>query len=621
MNIEQIEGPEFLKKCSVKQLNVLATDIRSFLIDNVSKTGGHLSSNLGVVELTIALHTVFNSPIDKLIFDVGHQSYIHKILTGRASRFPTLRQWEGISGFQKLDESIHDVWEAGHAGTSLSAALAMAVARDLNNEHYSVVPLIGDGALTNGMAYEALNQIGSEKRNLIVIYNDNNMSISQNVGAVSQAFAKMRSSSPYATFKDDVKQILNTSSVGSSIYTGMKIVKDTVKRSVVDSSIFGELGLEYLGPVDGHNIRALIKILNVAKKHQGPVVVHVITQKGKGYELSENDTDGHWHGVSSFDPDTGNNFSQLPAGHFSWSQVISETLVRLAKSNPKILAITPAMTQGSKLENFFTAYPERSFDCGIAEEHAATFAAGLALAGYRPFISLYSTFLQRSYDQINHDITRMDLPVVIGIDRSGLVGEDGPTHHGVFDVGILRPLPNLIIAQPKDAFEAQNLLFTAFEQPHPFALRYPRGNALFKENTVLTTVEIGTWTTDKPLEETKLAVITYGPDVDKVAQKAEINHLNICVINARFIKPLDGEMLQRIHDLKLPVIVYETDMLAGGLASAILEWCCDNECVIEMTRVGIKDHYVTHGSLPQLRKFEKIDITSLFNRIVSMIGE
>ena len=621
MNIEQIEGPEFLKKCSVKQLNVLATDIRSFLIDNVSKTGGHLSSNLGVVELTIALHTVFNSPTDKLIFDVGHQSYIHKILTGRAGRFPTLRQWEGISGFQKLDESSHDVWEAGHAGTSLSAALAMAVARDLNNEHYSVVPIIGDGSLTNGMAYEALNQIGSEKRNLIVIYNDNNMSISQNVGAVSQAFAKMRSSSPYATFKDDVKQILNTSSVGSSIYTGMKIVKDTVKRSVVDSSIFGELGLEYLGPVDGHNIRALIKILNVAKKHQGPVVVHVITQKGKGYELSENDTDGHWHGVSSFDPDTGNNFSQLPAGHFSWSQVISETLVRLAKSNPKILAITPAMTQGSKLENFFTAYPERSFDCGIAEEHAATFAAGLALAGYRPFISLYSTFLQRSYDQINHDITRMDLPVVIGIDRSGLVGEDGPTHHGVFDVGILRPLPNLIIAQPKDAFEAQNLLFTAFEQPHPFALRYPRGNALFKENTVLTTVEIGTWTTDKPMEESKLAVITYGPDVDKVAQKAEINHLNICVINARFIKPLDGEMLQRIHDLKLPVIVYETDMLAGGLASAILEWCCDNECVIEMTRVGIKDHYVTHGSLPQLRKFEKIDITSLFNRIVSMIGE
>jgi len=621
MNIEQIEGPEFLKKCSVKQLNVLATEIRSFLIDNVSKTGGHLSSNLGVVELTIALHTVFNSPTDKLIFDVGHQSYIHKILTGRASRFPTLRQWEGISGFQKLDESSHDVWEAGHAGTSLSAALAMAVARDLDNEHYCVVPLIGDGSLTNGMAYEALNQIGSEKRNLIVIYNDNNMSISQNVGAVSQAFAKMRSSSPYATFKDDVKQILNTSSVGSSIYTGMKIVKDTVKRSVVDSSIFGELGLEYLGPVDGHNIRALIKILNVAKKHQGPVVVHVITQKGKGYELSENDTDGHWHGVSSFDPDTGNNFSQLPAGHFSWSQVISETLVRLAKSNPKILAITPAMTQGSKLENFFTAYPERSFDCGIAEEHAATFAAGLALAGYRPFISLYSTFLQRSYDQINHDITRMDLPVVIGIDRSGLVGEDGPTHHGVFDVGILRPLPNLIIAQPKDAYEAQNLLFTAFEQPHPFALRYPRGNALFKENTVLTTVEIGTWTVDKPLEETKMAVITYGPDVDKVAQKAEINHLNISVINARFIKPLDGEMLQRIHDLKLPIIVYETDMLAGGLASAILEWCCDNECLIEITRIGIKDHYVPHGSLPQLRKFEKIDITSLFNRIVSMIGE
>lgn len=618
--IEQLDGPGILKKLSVKQMNMLAAEIRSFLIDSVSKTGGHLSSNLGVVELTIALHAVFDSPKDKLIFDVGHQSYVHKILTGRAGRFDTMRQWEGLCGFQKMSESEHDVWEAGHAGTSLSAALGYATARDLNAENHQVVCIIGDGSMNNGMVYEALNQIGDEQRNLVIILNDNAMSISQNVGALTKSLAKLRTSNSYNHIKHDVKEILKSNPVGTSVLGGLQKMKDTLKKSIVDSSIFGELGIEYLGPVDGHDFKQLIRILNTAKKHEGPVLVHVLTVKGKGYPHSENDLNGTWHGVNQFDPDTGTNINQLPAGHLPWSQVVSETLIRLSKKDEKILAITPAMMQGGKLEKYFALFPTRSFDCGIAEEHAATYAAGLALAGYKPFLSIYSTFLQRSYDQINHDIARMDLPVVLGIDRSGLVGEDGATHHGVFDVGILRPIPNLILCQPKDATEAQHLLYTAFNQKHPIGIRYPRGNAFFQEVDTYQSIEIGSWTSSKPLDQADLIVLAYGPDVDKIIQKAEINQLNIATVNARFFKPLDQRMLHAIASLKKPVIVYETDMLAGGLSSAILEWICDNNITMNLHRIGLEDKFVEHGSVPQLRKDSKIDITTLFNRIVSILG-
>ena len=618
--IEQMSGPAILKKMSIKQMNELAQEIRAFLIDNVSKTGGHLSSNLGVVELTIALHAVFDSPKDKIIFDVGHQSYVHKILTGRAGRFDTLRQWEGLCGFQKRTESEHDVWEAGHAGTSLSAALAYATVRDLEKTNYHVIPVIGDGSMTNGMAYEALNQIGDEQRNMVIILNDNAMSISQNVGALTKSLAKLRVSPPYTQIKHDVKEILKHNSIGSSMLDGMQKVKNTLKKNMVNSSIFGDLGLEYLGPVDGHDVRQLMRVLETAKKHDGPVIVHVLTIKGKGYPLSENDVNGVWHGVHQFDPDTGMNIGQLPAGHLPWSQVMSEALIRLSKKDEKILAITPAMMQGSKLDKYFAMFPQRSFDCGIAEEHATTFAAGLALAGYKPFLSIYSTFLQRSYDQINHDIARMDLPVVIGIDRSGLVGEDGATHHGVFDIGILRPIPNLILAQPKDALEAQHMLYTAFNQAHPFAIRYPRGNAYYSEVNPLETLEIGTWTLSKQLSEADLIVIAYGPDVDKITHKALINQLNIAVVNARFIKPLDTQLLAELAQLKKPIVVYETDMLAGGLASAILEWSCDTGNNLNIRRVGLKDRFVEHGSIPQLRKDSLIDINTLFNLIVEVLG-
>lgn len=621
MDLRSIRNPEFLKKISIRECNELAKEVRSFLIDNVSKTGGHLSSNLGVVELTIAIHKVFDSPKDKIIFDVGHQSYVHKILTGRADRFATLRQFDGLSGFNKRSESEHDVWEAGHSSTSLSAALGMAVVRDLDKQDYHIVPLIGDGSIINGMAFEALNHIGELGKNVIIIFNDNNMSISKNVGAMSSAFARLRASKPYNTLKQDVKDVLKTNVVGNTVLKGMTAFRDTIKSHIVDSSIFGELGIEYLGPVDGHSIKELIRALETAKKHQGPIVIHVITQKGKGYPHSESDRDGSWHGVNQFDPDTGILSNNLPPSHASWSSVYSETLIRLAKENKTITAITPAMIGGSKLEKFFQLFKNRSFDTGIAEEHAVTFAAAMAMQGYRPFLSMYSTFLQRGYDQINHDICRMDLPVVIGIDRAGLVGEDGDTHHGVFDISILRPLPNLIIASAKDADEAQDLLFTAFSQQHPFAIRFPRGSAAYQAKETLELIAVGQWEAINKNHESKAVIISYGPDVDRLIQKVTVNAMPVVVINARFIKPLDEKMIQEIVSWTLPVFVYQPDIEIGGLASAILEFCARHHLNINLTSVGLKDEYVTHGAIGVLRKKYGIDINSLFEQVLKVTGE
>lgn len=615
MDVTKIKDPDFLQDLSVAECQQLADDIRRFLIESVSKTGGHLSSNLGVVELTIALHRVFHSPQDKIFFDVGHQCYTHKILTGRAESFSTLRQYKGISGFQKRCESEHDVWEAGHSSTSLSAALAMAVARDLEHDNYQVVPVIGDGALSSGEALEALNQIGALKKKLVIIFNDNNMSISQNVGALTHAFSRLRASKPYTGLKEDLRRVLNRNEVGQSLLQGLTVFKDNVKNRIIESGIFDEFNLDYLGPVDGHNIEEMEKIFKVAKNNKGPVVVHVLTKKGKGYPFCETDTEGKWHGVSSFNPETGKALSSTPNGHLSWSSVMSETLVRLAKSNEKICAITPAMITGSKLEKFFALYPKRSFDCGIAEEHATTFAAGLALSKQRPFISLYSSFLQRSYDQINHDICRMDLPVVIGIDRAGLVGEDGDTHHGVFDIGLLRPLPNMILAQPKDATEAQNLLYTAFMQEHPFALRYPRGAVAYNEVESFEKIEIGSWTMFNDRPENRCIVISYGPDVDRIVAKVISNKMAVTIVNARFFKPLDEKMLYQIVSSKKPILVYEGDMLAGGLSSAILEWCNDHDCLTHIKRIGIGDQYIEHGANNQIKTAAQIDINTLFEAI------
>lgn len=620
MNIYDIKSPEDIKGLSTAQLQDLAQQIRVFLVQSIAKTGGHLSSNLGVVELTLALHYVFHTPEDKFLFDVGHQSYVHKILTGRVSMFPALRQYKGLAGFQKRKESEHDAWEAGHSSTSLSAALGMAVARDLHKETYQIVPVIGDGAMSGGMAMEALNQIGSEQRNMVIIFNDNNMSISQNVGAMDDAFTKLRTSKSYNTIKEDLKGALSSSKLGSSVLHTMKNMKNAVKENVVDTSIFGDFNLDYIGPVDGHDIRMLIKVLQIAKSHEGPIVVHVMTKKGKGYRFAEEDREGKWHGVSQFDPNTGESLAKLPSGHRSWSEVVSETLIDLASQNENIVAITPAMKGGSKLGKFFDTYPKRSFDCGIAEEHAMTFSAGLCANGIRPFISVYSSFLQRAYDQINHDVARMKLPVVIGIDRCGLVGEDGETHHGVFDIAMLRSVPNLILTQPKDSIEAQNLLYSAFSQnEQAYAIRYPRGNVPYHKVSEYSYIQPGTWTSWKQCDQPALCVITYGPDVDKIISKAKVNSLSIQVVNARFFKPLDEVMLSEICEANLPVIIYETDMKAGGLSSAILEFANDHNYPTHFVRMGIEDHYVEHGSLPQLRKLEHLDMNSLFECICSFL--
>lgn len=614
MHVYDISGPADIRQLSIKELEALAAEIRAFLIESISRTGGHLSSNLGIVELTLALHVVFDSPRDRILFDVGHQSYVHKILTGRARQFSTLRQYKGLSGFQKRHESEHDCWEAGHSSTSLSAALGMAVARDLNGEHYHIVPVIGDGAMASGMSMEALNQIGGEERNMMIIFNDNSMSISRNVGAMDVAFTRLRTSRSYTTLKNDLQQGLSTSRFGRSLLKGMKNFKNAIKDNVVDTSIFGEFNLDYIGPINGHDLSELIKVLKVAKQHKGPIVVHVLTKKGKGYPYAENDKEGAWHGVAPFDPNSGKPLAALPAGHCSWSEAIARILCDLARDDRDIVAITPAMKAGAKLDGFAREFPQRFFDCGIAEEHAMTFAAGLAASGKRPFISVYSSFLQRAYDQINHDVARMNLPVVIGIDRCGLVGEDGETHHGVFDITMLHAIPNLIMAQPKDVQEARALMKTAFSCARPFCIRYPRGSVPYTKEEG-EPAPVGTWTRWAPQREARVCVISYGSDIDRIISKVRANDMPVEIVNARYFKPLDEAMLDDILYRSIPVIVYESDMLDGGLSSAILQYINDHRICCHLIRIGIGDHYVEQGSIPQLRRAEKIDMNTLFKEL------
>lgn len=618
MDLQLINGPEDIKKKDIKELEELAQDIRDFLIESVSTTGGHLSSNLGIVELTIAMHYVFNSPNDIFLFDVGHQSYVHKILTGRAKYFSTLRQYQGLSGFQKREESVHDRWEAGHSSTSLSAALGFSIARDLNHEHYQVLPVIGDGSLMNGMSMEALNQIGGLQPNMIIVFNDNNMSINKNVGGLSNTLTKLRTSKGYTVLKHDIAESLKKMFSGDKVVDRLKEIKEGVKANVVDSSIFGEFDIDYLGPVDGHDLKSLIKTFEIAKKHQGPIVVHVLTTKGKGYEHAENDEAGKWHGVSKFDIETGEPLTQLPSNQKAWSSIISDYLMELAKHDQDIVAISPAMVSGSKLEKFFEAYPTRSFDCGIAEEHATTFAAALSQAGKKPFLSIYSSFLQRAYDQINHDICRMKLPVVIGIDRAGLVGEDGDTHHGVFDVSILNGLPNMVIAQPKNAKEAQELMNLAFtDQTNCFAIRYPRGATTIYEGTH-DVIEVGTWSSSGEASFKGL-LITYGPQIEAIESYVKAQGLPIRIINARFIKPLDHHMLDQIAAMKLPIVIYETDILKGGLGSSILEYYNDQGIHdVMIKRIGIGDHFVPHGSLKDLYAHEHISYVDAIEELVKL---
>ena len=559
MNINDIENSDFVKTLNKKQLEELANDIRNFLIESVSKTGGHLSSNLGVVELTIAMHYCFNPLKDKFLFDVGHQSYVHKILTGRAKDFPSLRQLNGLSGFQRREESKYDCFEAGHSSTALSTALGMAIARDIKQEDYCIVPVVGDGALQSGLSLEALNHLGELKTRVIIIFNDNNMSISKNVGALSKGFANLRNNSEYISIKGNVKDYLNGKKNGNVIVEAIKRIKESIKDKVIDSGIFDGFNVDYLGPVDGHNITDLIHALNAAKSKDGPVVVHVVTKKGKGYKYAEEDKSGKWHGVGKFDIKTGNMLAKIPDNYKSYSRVVSDHILKMMDEDNSIVAITPAMMSGSCLNDIFAKYPKRSYDCGIAEDHALTFASGLALSGLKPFVSIYSSFLQRGYDQMNHDLCRMNLPVVIGVDRCSIIGEDGDSHQGIFDISFLRPLPNIIIAEGKDSREMENLLDLGFKTGSPFALRYPRGSIEYtdyqKED-----ITVGKWEYIINNDISKAIIITYGNDVIKIKKDILNNDLPYDLINARFIKPIDEEMVLACASKNKPIFVNTCDI-------------------------------------------------------------
>lgn len=612
LDLTAIQNPKFLKQMSNEQLVQLSQQIRQFLIEKLSKTGGHIGPNLGVVELTIALHKVFDSPKDKLIWDVGHQSYVHKILTGRASQFDTLRQYKGLCGFPKRSESEHDVWETGHSSTSLSAAMGMAIARDLKGTDEYIVPIIGDGALTGGMALEALNHIGHEKKDMIVILNDNEMSIAPNVGALHNVLGRLRTAGKYRWVKDELEMLLKKiPAVGGKLAATAERLKDSIKYLLVSGVFFEELGFTYFGPVDGHNFEDLFENLHYAKKTKGPVLVHVITKKGKGYHPAENDKVGTWHGTGPYKIETGD-FIQTKQSAPSWSALVSETVRKLAREDRRIVAITPAMPVGSKLEGFENEFPDRMYDVGIAEQHAATMAAGLATQGMKPFLAIYSTFLQRAYDQVVHDICRQNLNVFFGIDRAGLVGADGETHQGVFDIAFLRHIPNMVLMMPKDENEGQHMVYTAIQYDDgPIAMRFPRGNGLgVPMDKQLKKIPIGTWEVLR--EGTDVAILTFGTTIPMALQAAERlanDGISVQVVNARFIKPLDEHMLHVLLQKNMPLLTIEEAVLQGGFGSAVLEFAHDHGyhgAVID--RMGIPDRFIEHGGVSQL--LEEIGLTT-----------
>ncbi|SFS59969.1 1-deoxy-D-xylulose-5-phosphate synthase [Paenibacillus sp. 453mf] len=609
MLLPQIKGPNDLKSLSVDELVSLSGEIRQFLIETISRTGGHLASNLGVVELTIALHYAYNSPKDKMIFDVGHQAYVHKILTGRMDKFDTLKKYKGLSGFVKRNESEHDVWEAGHSSTSLSAAMGMAYARDLKGEDNKVIAIIGDGALTGGMAFEALNHIGHEQKKLMVILNDNEMSIAPNVGAMHNYLSKIRSDRHYLKAKDEVELVLRKiPAIGGTLAKSAGRLKDSLKYMMVPGVLFEELGFTYLGPVDGHDMPKLIETFRQADNVNGPVFVHVLTTKGKGYKPAEADS-FKWHGISPYKIESGQVLKSV--GNPMYTDVFGETLIELAREDERIVAVTPAMPGGSGLIPFSKEFPERMVDVGIAEQHAATMCAALAMEGLKPVFAVYSTFMQRAYDQIVHDICRHNANVIFAIDRAGFVGSDGETHQGVYDVAFLRHIPNIVVMMPKDENELRHMMKTALDYNEgPIAYRYPRLNGLgVPLDQELKSIPIGSWETLRQGEH--YAIISAGPMIPIAEEAAELlkrEGMQVSVINARFFKPLDHEMLISLHAKDTKMIVLEEASAAGSLGSSILEFY--SEAALYDTKIhimGIPDEFIEHGSVKEQR--EEVGLT------------
>jgi 1-deoxy-D-xylulose-5-phosphate synthase len=601
--LEGINKPQDLRKLSYEQIKLLAKEIRHFLICSVSKTGGHLAPSLGVVELTLAIHKVFNSPVDKIVWDVGHQSYVHKILTGRRNEFCTLRQFGGISGFPKISESAHDIFGTGHSSTSISAALGIALARDIAGDKESVIAVIGDGSLTGGQAYEALNHAGHSGTNMIVILNDNEMSIAKNVGAISEYLSKMRTEPKYTKVKQDIEFLLRRiPAIGDSVAKTVERVKDSLRYLLVPGVLFEELGFNYIGPIDGHNFELLSEVLEKAKKMQGPILIHVLTCKGKGYKPAECNPD-KYHGVGPYCIETGEVVKNGDTP--TYTSVFGEVLLNLAKQDSRIVAITAAMPEGTGLKKFANQFPKRFFDVGIAEQNAVTMAAGMATKGMRPVVALYSTFAQRAYDQILHDICLQKLPVIFALDRAGIVGEDGPTHHGLFDYSYLRHIPNLTIMAPKDEDELRHMMFTAVKMDSPVAIRYPRGSGLgVPMDKPLQPLTIG------EAEELKggadVVFLAVGSMIEPCIAAREIlasEGIEVGVVNARFVKPLDEQMLRKLsRDVRI-IITVEENILAGGFGSAVLEYLnAQNLHGVKVLRLGFPDQFIEQGTRSQIFK-------------------
>lgn len=619
--LDKINSPADVKKLSDEQLKQLAAEIRQLLIEVISHTGGHLAPNLGVVELTLALHKVFNTPQDKLVFDVGHQAYIHKIITGRREQFPTLRQYGGLSGFPKRSESEHDAFGTGHSSTSISAALGMAVARDLQGEDYNVVAIIGDGSMTGGMAFEALNNAGTLHKKMVVVLNDNEMSISKNVGAMSDYLYHLRTGETYNKIKNDIEGWLKNMEFGTDVLKAIRRLKGSVKYLMVPTSIFEELGFTYLGPVDGHDIHGLIEVLQAAKKIDGPVMVHVLTKKGKGYKPAEG-SPNKFHGTGPFEIATGKKITN-PAAPISYTEVFGKTITELADSDKKIVGLTAAMPDGTGLNIFAQAHPDRFFDVGIAEQHAVTAAAGMAAAGMKPVTAIYSTFMQRAYDSILHDICMQKLHVTMCLDRAGLVGDDGYTHHGVFDYAYLRSIPNMTIMAPKDENELRHMLKTALSFNGPISVRYPRGSGVGVDITEpMQELPIGK--AEVLREGKELCFWAIGSMVQSAVQAADKlkeQGIDAGVVNMRFAKPLDKELLIEHAKRYGKIFTLEEGVLAGGVGSEVLEILDDagllQQCAV--LRLGIPDEFVTHGDKKLLFRDLGLDTDAIVQKAAAFV--
>ena len=618
MLLEQIKEANDIKQIDAKDYEALAEEIRAFLIEKISVTGGHLGSNLGAVELTMALHLALDLPQDKIIWDVGHQAYTHKLLTGRREGFEALRQYHGMSGFPKRKESNCDAFDTGHSSTSISAGLGLVKARDIKQEKHTVVSVIGDGSLTGGMAYEALNNAAKLETNFIVILNDNNMSISENVGGVSKYLNNIRTAGSYIGLKKNVADALLGTKHGDNVVSGIRRAKNSIKQLVIPGMFFEDMGITYLGPVDGHNIKAMVRVIGEAKRVQGPVLIHVITQKGKGYAPAERHP-ARFHGAEPFEIETG--LPKKAKAKSNYTDVFSTVMCKLGQNNENVIAITAAMPDGTGLKRFRNMYPDRFFDVGIAEEHAVTFAAGLAAGGLKPVVAIYSSFLQRAYDQIVHDVCIQNLPVVFAIDRAGLVGSDGETHQGIFDLSYLSSVPNMHIMAPKNKWELSDMLKFAVGFDGPIALRYPRGEAYDGLEDKRQPIEYGK--AEWIYKERDIALLAVGSMVktaEAVYEKLKEQGKNVSLLNARFVKPIDEDAVMEACENHTLLVTMEENVASGGYGEKVRDCLQKNGKEIPLLRIAIPDAYVEHGSVELLKQEIGLDAESITKQILEKLG-